>query len=122
MEVQVLLVQNLLILLFLKTFKITVIDCLTYASDLKRIKHLNKDIRFFKIDINNKKNYRFFLKNDFDYVINFAAETHVDRSIDGSDIFVKTNINGTVNVLEGLRLKKNLKIIFTFQPMKYLVH
>ena len=43
-----------------KNFKITVIDCLTYASDLKRIKHLNKDIRFFKIDINNKKNYRFF--------------------------------------------------------------
>lgn len=93
-----------------RNFKTTVVDCLTYASDLKRIKHLTNDIKFFKININNRKKIiDFFSKHDFDYVINFAAETHVDRSIDVSDIFVKTNINGTVNILEGLRLKRKLK-------------
>ena len=90
-----------------KDYKTYVIDSLTYASDLERISHVMNDIRFFKIDINNKKEVlKFFLKNEFDYVVNFAAESHVDRSIDGSDIFIKTNINGTVNILEGIRRKK----------------
>ena len=93
-----------------RNFKTTVVDCLTYASDLKRIEHVLNDIEFLKININDKKKIiNLFSKHDFDYVINFAAETHVDRSIDSSDIFVKTNINGTVNILEGLRSKKRLK-------------
>ena len=41
-----------------------------------------------------------FQKYDFDYVINFAAESHVDRSIKNPEIFVQTNVMGTVNLLQ----------------------
>ena len=44
-----------------------------------------------------------FAKYDFDYVINFAAESHVDRSIKNPEIFVQSNVMGTVNLLQRAR-------------------
>ena len=78
------------------------IDALTYAGNLANLNDITKDTRyhFIKGDIGNKKLVdKLFNENDFDYVINFAAESHVDRSIKNPEIFVKTNIMGTVNLL-----------------------
>ena len=57
-------------------------------------------------------------------IFNLAAETHVDRSIDGPENFIKTNIYGTFGLLESLRFlqkKKLLLSLFIFQQMKYSV-
>lgn len=82
--------------------KIINMDNLTYAGNLDNLS-----------DIENKSNYSFvkadicdfdavkkiFSENDINFVVNFAAESHVDRSINEPDIFVKTNVFGTVNLL-----------------------
>ena len=78
------------------------IDALTYAG-LKTIvnKYLsNKNHIFYKLDISNTKKIKSILKKyNPDYVINFAAETHVDRSIDNPEIFIKTNVLGFFNFI-----------------------
>lgn len=82
---------------------ITVLDALTYAGNLENIQTLldNKSIAFFKGDVADKKFiFDFFAKEKFHTVVNFAAETHVDRSIVSPSIFVMTNIVGTQNLLE----------------------
>ena len=50
-----------------------------------------------------KKIERIFSENDIDYVVNFAAESHVDRSIENPQIFLETNILGTQNLLENAK-------------------
>ncbi|WP_411682050.1 dTDP-glucose 4,6-dehydratase [Clostridium thailandense] len=79
------------------------VDKLTYAGNLdnlKKIENLN-NYRFFREDICNEKNLdKIFKIYDIDYVVNFAAESHVDRSIEDPSIFVKTNILGTQTLLE----------------------
>lgn len=78
-----------------------VIDKLTYAGDLQRIKEISDKIKFYRADIANKKAIeRIFSEEAPDAVIHFAAETHVDRSIINPDAFLKTNIQGTHNLLE----------------------
>ena len=82
------------------------IDKLTYAGNLnsipKTLTDKNKERYFFeKIDICNKLDLkRLFLRYKPDGVIHLAAESHVDRSIDNADDFIKTNIIGTYNLLE----------------------
>lgn len=82
------------------------IDKLTYAGNLnsipKTLIEKNKGRYFFeKIDICNKLDLkRLFLKYEPDNVMHLAAESHVDRSIDNADDFIKTNIIGTYNLLE----------------------
>lgn len=81
-------------------------DALTYASDLKNLQSVENDERYIfeKCDISDKKAVRaLFEKYDFDYVVNFAAESHVDRSIDSADVFIKTNVVGTFNLLDSAK-------------------
>jgi dTDP-glucose 4,6-dehydratase len=82
------------------------IDKLTYAGNLENLKESeqNKNYVFIKGDICNSElvNY-IFEKYKIKYVINFAAESHVDRSISGSEIFFRTNVIGTNVLLEASR-------------------
>ena len=79
------------------------LDKLTYAGNLENLKGVEGDPRhvFVQGDICDKELVEsLFAKYDFDYVINFAAESHVDRSIANPEIFVQTNVMGTVNLLQ----------------------
>ena len=79
------------------------LDKLTYAGNLENLKGVEEDPRhiFVQGDICDKDLVAsLFEKYDFDYVINFAAESHVDRSIANPEIFVQTNVMGTVNLLQ----------------------
>ena len=74
------------------------LDDLTYAGNPKNLKDIENDTRykFIKGDICDEELVsKIFSDNDIDYVINFAAETHVDRSIHDPNIFIKTNVLGT---------------------------
>lgn len=85
---------------------IVVIDKLTYAGNKQNLASLlaSKKITFVKGDIADKKCIAsLFKKHRFSAVVNFAAETHVDRSIATPSIFVMTNIVGTHNLLEASR-------------------
>lgn len=80
-----------------------ILDKLTYAGNLGTIKEEIKDprVRFVKGDIGNEELVtQIFAESDIDYVVNFAAESHVDRSITNPQIFLETNILGTQNMLE----------------------
>ena len=82
------------------------LDNLTYAGNLENLADLKKDKRyvFVKGDICDAKLVEnLFKKYNFDYVVNFAAESHVDRSIDSAEEFVRTNIGGTYNLIEHAR-------------------
>jgi len=82
--------------------KIINLDKLTYAGNLENLKDVetNPNYTFVQGDICNKDlAEKLFVDNDIDYVVNFAAESHVDRSIKEPEIFVKTNVLGTVNIL-----------------------
>lgn len=78
------------------------LDKLTYAGNLENLKAIEKDKRhiFIQGDICDKELvYKLFKDYEIDYVVNFAAESHVDRSITTPKIFAQTNILGTVNLL-----------------------
>ena len=79
------------------------LDKLTYAGNLENLKGVEGDKRhiFVQGDICDRELVTaLFEKYDFDCVINFAAESHVDRSIANPEIFVQTNVMGTVNLLQ----------------------
>ncbi len=86
--------------------KVIVVDFLTYAGNLGTIKEELKDsrVKFEKVDIRDRKEIeRIFFENKVDYVVNFAAESHVDRSIENPQIFLETNILGTQNLLNNAK-------------------
>ncbi|WP_407920371.1 dTDP-glucose 4,6-dehydratase [Gottfriedia luciferensis] len=79
------------------------LDVLTYAGDLTKHKNIenNENYHFAKVDISNRDEImELFNKEKFDYVVHFAAESHVDRSITEPEIFVKTNVLGTQVLLD----------------------
>ncbi|MDY5795746.1 MAG: dTDP-glucose 4,6-dehydratase [Fusobacterium gastrosuis] len=83
--------------------KLIVLDKLTYAGNLGNIKEEieAKKLEFVKGDIGNRELVdNIFARFDVDYVVNFAAESHVDRSIANPQVFLETNILGTQNLLE----------------------
>jgi dTDP-glucose 4,6-dehydratase len=83
--------------------KIINVDKLTYAGNLENLKSVENNPRysFVQADICDKEAIsKIFKENDVDYVVNFAAESHVDRSITNPEIFVQTNVLGTVNMLQ----------------------
>ncbi len=85
---------------------IVILDKLTYAGNRDNLNELEskKNFKFVQGDISNSKFVNdLFEKEKFDIVFNFAAETHVDRSIEHPSIFVMTNIVGTHNLLEASR-------------------
>lgn len=94
------------------SISITNLDTLTYSGNLENIKELLKSPRhtFVKGNICDEK-LATALISKTDLVINFAAESHVDRSIDGPQAFITTNIQGTFNLLEATR-KVSPKIRF----------
>ena len=82
---------------------VIVLDKLTYAGNLKNIENGLKDkrVEFVKGDIcNNELVENIFSRYDIDYVVNFAAESHVDRSIENPKLFLETNILGTQTLLD----------------------
>ena len=86
--------------------KVVVLDSLTYAGNLGTIKEDIKDSRivFIKGDIrDNDLVKKIFDDYHIDYVVNFAAESHVDRSIEDPQLFLETNILGTQNILENAK-------------------
>lgn len=86
--------------------KVIVVDSLTYAGNLGTIASEIKDnrVKFEKVDIRDQKEIsRIFSENEIDFVVNFAAESHVDRSIENPQIFLETNILGTQNLLENAK-------------------
>jgi len=82
--------------------KIINVDKLTYAGNLENLKSIenNPNYSFVQADICDKEAIeKIFSKNEIDYLVNFAAESHVDRSIKEPEVFVNTNVLGTVNLL-----------------------
>ena len=106
--------SNLINLLLKKKYFVINIDKSGYSANPYNVKSFkkNKRYRFFKLNINNKSKFlKIILKYKPVGILNLAAETHVDRSIDSSKIFISTNIFGTYNILELIRvLKRNYKL------------
>lgn len=87
------------------------LDLLTYAGNLESISDLldHPRHRFIKGDISDRKIVDSLLAEGVGMIFNFAAESHVDRSIDGPEAFLKTNILGTFHLLEAARSVKGPK-------------
>ena len=85
---------------------VTNFDALTYAGNLDNLTGINeKRHRFIRGDIANRDEVISALDHDFDAVVNFAAESHVDRSITSADDFLRTNVTGTQILLDVARAK-----------------
>jgi dTDP-glucose 4,6-dehydratase len=85
-------------------FKLAVLDALTYAGDLERLKEIKGKFEFFKADIGDRKKVGAALKKfKPSTVLNFAAETHVDRSILDACCHINTNLVGTQILVEETR-------------------
>jgi len=107
--------SNLIKILLKKKYYVINLDKFTYSSNFYNVKEFskNKNYKFIKVDINNRKKILQILKKfKPNAIFNLAAETHVDRSIDRPESFIKSNILGVFNLLEAFRtyLKKNKKI------------
>lgn len=88
-------------------YNIVNLDLLTYAGNLNSLKDLEckKNYKFVKGDISDSEVIlRLFEKENFEMVINFAAESHVDKSISNPSVFIQTNIVGTQVLLEACRI------------------
>jgi len=110
--------SNLIKLLIQKKFRVINIDKVNYASNFYNVKNFkkNKNYKFIKCNINNQSKVLSILKKYRPIgIFNLAAETHVDRSIDGPGAFIENNINATFKLLEAIRkfskIKKNFKLI-----------
>lgn len=88
-----------------KDYEIINLDNLTYAGNLENLRDIenNPNYTFIKGDICDKKLVEEIFSEEIDWVVNFAAETHVDRSILDPEIFVKTNVLGTVTLLNAAK-------------------
>ncbi len=89
-----------------KDYKIVCVDSLTYAGNLSTLEEAlkNPNFKFYKTDICDRKEiYEIFENEKVDIVVNFAAESHVDRSIENPEIFLKTNILGTQVLMDASR-------------------
>ena len=87
-------------------YKIICLDCLTYAGNLETLDSVmdNPNFRFVKVDITDREAvFKLFEEEHPDIVVNFAAESHVDRSIENPGIFLNTNILGTQTLMDACR-------------------
>ena len=94
--------SNLIDILIKKKFFVINLDKITYSSNFYNTKNFknHKNYKFIKCDISNKKILNILNKYKPSCIFNLAAETHVDRSIDNPDNFIKSNIVGVYNLLE----------------------
>ncbi|MCQ2796663.1 MAG: dTDP-glucose 4,6-dehydratase [Bacilli bacterium] len=86
--------------------KYVCLDALTYAGNMETLEPIikKKNFKFVHMNICDREGvYKLFTKEHFDYVINFAAESHVDRSIVDPEIFIKTNVLGTQVLMDACR-------------------
>ena len=91
-------------------FKVVVLDLLTYAGHLENLKGHQDKIEFVQGDIADVATVqRVFDQNHFDAVFNFAAESHVDRSIADSAAFIRTNVTGVQVLLQASKAKWELR-------------
>lgn len=97
-------------------YQIVNLDLLTYAGNLENLKDIENapNYKFVRGDIADREYIgQLFEEEKFDYVLNFAAESHVDRSITDPGIFVQTNIQGTLALLDAAKtigVKKYLQV------------
>ncbi|MCT3341505.1 dTDP-glucose 4,6-dehydratase [Lactobacillus johnsonii] len=87
-------------------YEIICLDSLTYAGNLSTLKDVmdNPNFKFVKLDIRDREGvYKLFEEEKADVVVNFAAESHVDRSIENPEIFLETNIIGTSVLMDACR-------------------
>ena len=87
-------------------YRIVCVDCLTYAGNLSTLEDAlkNPNFKFYKTNICARKEvYDIFEQEKPDIVVNFAAESHVDRSIENPEIFLQTNILGTQVMMDACR-------------------
>ncbi len=87
-------------------YKILCVDCLTYAGNMSTLAEAmkNPNFKFFKTNICDRKAiYEIFENEHPDIVVNFAAESHVDRSIENPEVFFQTNILGTQVMMDACR-------------------
>ena len=87
-------------------YRIVCLDCLTYAGNLSTLASVmdNPNFRFAKVSITDKEAVdRIFAEEHPDMVVNFAAESHVDRSIENPSVFLETNIIGTQVMMDACR-------------------
>ena len=100
-------------------YRIICLDCLTYAGNLSTLESVMEDprFRFVKDDITDRQAvYRLFEEEKPDIVVNFAAESHVDRSIENPEVFLKTNIEGTAVLMDACRkygIKRYHQVVLT---------
>ncbi|MFI3205812.1 MAG: dTDP-glucose 4,6-dehydratase [Clostridia bacterium] len=89
-----------------KDYRLVCVDSLTYAGNLSTLAPVmdNENFRFCKIDITDRKAiYDLFEEEKPNIVVNFAAESHVDRSIENPEVFLQTNIMGTQVMMDACR-------------------
>lgn len=79
--------------------EITVVDKLTYAGSKEKLSEILDDIKFVKTDIKDTERMRPLIE-EADVIVNFAAESHVDRSIESGDPFVQSNVQGAQNLMK----------------------
>ena len=106
--------SNLIDLLLKEKFNVINLDKINYSSNFYNVKEFKKDnnYKFIKCNLNNKKKLSYIInKYKPNGIFNLAAETHVDRSIDGPKEFIESNILGVFNLLEVFKnfVKKNKK-------------
>lgn len=104
-------------------YQIVNVDALTYAGNLENLKSIENhpNHKFVKADITDVQAMDALFSQGVDVVVNFAAESHVDRSILEPEVFVKTNVLGTQVLLDAA---KNTVLLnsFRFLRMRYTDH
>jgi len=108
--------SNLIDLLISKKYSVINLDKVSYSSNFYNLKEYKNHTKykFVKCDLNSKKILSTLLKYKPICIFNLAAETHVDRSIDGPKNFIDSNILGTFNLLEAFKIfssKHNSKLV-----------
>jgi dTDP-glucose 4,6-dehydratase len=93
-------------------YEVINLDLLNYCGNLDNLRDIekNKNYKFIRGDIGNFKLVKKLIK-DIDCIVNFAAQTHVDRSINKAKEFIQTNVDGTAILLEAARLSNIKKFI-----------
>jgi len=94
--------------------RVVVLDCLTYAGNLENLADVAGDPRyaFERVDIcDTEAVLDVCRRHEVDAVVNFAAESHVDRSITGPGVFVKTNVEGTLSLLQVARACDDMRFV-----------
>ena len=97
-----------------KDYQVINLDALTYAGNIENLDDVknNSNYRFVHGNICDKALVRELINGEkVDAVINFAAESHVDRSITGPEIFIETNVKGTLNLLQAAKEAKTQRFL-----------